>query len=173
MSLPGSVCANSGACAERCGSFQHPTRSHLVTWSFIPSRLHLEVLVMYTMGLLGVQEFVSNASGSASRKYNMTRRRSSRFVIDFVVFPALYRSRKSQDFCREAVIWKRMVHPNVVPLLGITISQRPQLISNWMSGGDLSKYIKKNPGTDRLGLVGAPLVGYITHLLLSPALRRC
>ena len=128
---------------------------------------------MYTMGLLGVQEFVSNASGSASRKYNMTRRRSSRFVIDFVVFPALYRSRKSQDFCREAVIWKRMVHPNVVPLLGITISQRPQLISNWMSGGDLSKYIKKNPGTDRLGLVGAPLVGYITHLLLSPALRRC
>ena len=51
-------------------------------------------------------------------------------------------------------MWKRMVHPNVVPLLGIIVSKQPQLVSNWMSGGDLSKYIKKNPDVDRLALVG-------------------
>ena len=60
-------------------------------------------------------------------------------------------------------MWKRMVHPNVVPLLGIIISQELQLISGWMSGGDLSKYIKKNPDVDRLGLVSVSLAGSITH----------
>ena len=30
-SLRGSVCANSGGCAARCGSFRHPTRSHLTS----------------------------------------------------------------------------------------------------------------------------------------------
>jgi len=52
-------------------------------------------------------------------------------------------------------MWKRLAHPNIVHLLGITIAPL-QLISNWMSGGDLSEYIKKHPDTDRLGLVGVP-----------------
>ena len=78
-------------------------------------------------------------------------------------FPHPHRSWKSQDFCREAVVWKHMVHQNVVPLLGITISQQLQQISDWMPGGDLSKYIKKNPDADRHGLVGVPPVGSIAH----------
>ena len=86
-SLPGSVCANSEACAARCRSSQHLARSHLTTCIWIPNRLHLEVLAMYTVGLLVVQEFVSNASGSPYSKYSMTRGRSPRFIIDFVVFP--------------------------------------------------------------------------------------
>ena len=32
-----------------------------------------------------------------------------------------------------------------------------------MSGGELPKYVKKNPDVDRLALVGVPLVGYITN----------
>ena len=51
------------------------------------------------------------------------------------------------------MVWKRLKHQNVVPLLGIT-STPLQLISEWMPGGDLMKYIKKNPAVDRLGLVG-------------------
>ena len=113
---------------------------------------------MYTMGPSMVQGYVSNASGST---YGMVWIRPSRSVIGFVAFPALHHSRKSQDFCREAVTWKRMVHPNVVPLLGITISEQLQLISNWMPGGDLSKYIKEYPNVDRLALVGVPRVGSI------------
>jgi len=52
-------------------------------------------------------------------------------------------------------MWKRLTHPNIVPLLGITITPF-QLISNWMPGGDLPEYIKRNSDTDQLGLVGAP-----------------
>ena len=69
-------------------------------------------------------------------------------------------------------MWKRLVHPNIVPLLGITVTP-PQLISDWMSGGDLPEYIKKNSDADRLGLVSVPLVlFYPRRLRLSPAIRR-
>ncbi|KAF9642914.1 kinase-like protein [Thelephora ganbajun] len=57
-----------------------------------------------------------------------------------------------KPFCREAAVWKHLTHPNVVALLGVTISPF-QLISNWFSGGDLSEYIKNNPNPDRLGLL--------------------
>ena len=56
-----------------------------------------------------------------------------------------------------------MAHPNIVPLLGITTSPRPQLISDWMTGVDLSKYVKKYPDADRTVLVCIPLVGFVTH----------
>jgi len=67
-------------------------------------------------------------------------------------------------------MWKRMAHPNIVPLLGITISPL-QLISNWMSGGDLLGYINKNSNADRRGLVGAHPVTLIRRLLPSPVVR--
>lgn len=48
------------------------------------------------------------------------------------------------------------MHPNIVPLLGSTITPF-QLISDWMPGGDLLEYIKNNPDAYRLGLVCAHL----------------
>jgi serine/threonine protein kinase len=59
----------------------------------------------------------------------------------------------SQALCQEAVVWKRLVHDNVVPLLSITTTPL-QLISEWMTGGNLTEYIEKHPGASRLGLVG-------------------
>ena len=52
-------------------------------------------------------------------------------------------------------MWKNLTHPNIVPLLGITIAPF-QFISELISGGDLSKYIKKNPDADRVQLVDVP-----------------
>jgi len=54
-------------------------------------------------------------------------------------------------------MWKRLTHPNILPLLGVTVDP-PQLISSWMSSGDLCEYIRKNPDADRPGLVSAPLL---------------
>ena len=54
-------------------------------------------------------------------------------------------------------MWKRLTHPNIVPLLGITIAPL-QLVSNWMSGGELPEYLEKNYYASRLGLVGALLL---------------
>ena len=62
-----------------------------------------------------------------------------------------------QMLCREAVMWKTLKHPNILPLLGATISPL-QLVSAFMPAGDLSKYIPKNPDANRIGLVGVNLV---------------
>ena len=73
-----------------------------------------------------------------------------------------------QDFYEEAIAWKHLEHPNIVPLLGINMTPfPPQLISDWISGGNLTEYIKGNPGADRLGLVSVPLPsdGYRAHNL--------
>lgn len=66
------------------------------------------------------------------------------------------RSKRAPKFCREAIIWKNLRHPNVLPLLGVTFNP-PQLVSVWMPGGNLTEYIKKDPGADRCRLVCFPL----------------
>jgi hypothetical protein len=69
-------------------------------------------------------------------------------------------------------MWKRLTHPNIVPLLAVTITPL-QLISNWMSGGNLVEYIWEHPTVDRLGLVGVPPDVFTPRLLLLPAIRCC
>ena len=60
-----------------------------------------------------------------------------------------------KPFYREAVVWKRLRHPNVVPFLGVTTTQL-WLVSKWMPNGTLTDYVNAKPHVDRIGLVGAP-----------------
>lgn len=60
-------------------------------------------------------------------------------------------------------MWKYMVHPHVLPLLGVT-AHPFQLISNWMSGGNLPRYINDHPNADRLGLVKVPDIVCVPRL---------
>jgi len=56
------------------------------------------------------------------------------------------------------VAWKRLTHPNIVPLLAITFTPL-QLVSEWIPGGTLPDYIDVHPNADRVELVGAhPIV---------------
>ena len=67
-------------------------------------------------------------------------------------FSAPGRSRILQTFRQVAVVWKHLTHPNIVPFLGVTIDP-PQLIADWMPGGNLTEYIASHPDTDRISLV--------------------
>lgn len=49
-------------------------------------------------------------------------------------------------------MWRCLDHPNIVPLLGTTASPL-QLVSVWMTGGELLEYISTHPRADRLVLV--------------------
>lgn len=62
-------------------------------------------------------------------------------------------------FYEEAVTWKRLVHPNILPLLGVAIVPRVQLVSSWISGGDLPEYIEKHPDSDRISLLSGVAKG--------------
>ena len=76
----------------------------------------------------------------------------------------------TQAFCKEAVIWKYLKHPNVLPLLGVTTTP-PQLISKWVCGGNLLGYVKKHPDVDPLRLVGVPSLVIAQCVIPLPVVR--
>ena len=50
--------------------------------------------------------------------------------------------------------WKTLLHPNVLPLLGATMSRdRFVMVSEWMANGNINEFAKANPDADQLGLV--------------------
>ena len=61
---------------------------------------------------------------------------------------------ESQRFCREAVAWKHLRHPNVLPLLGVTVSERRfAMVSEWMEHGNIHQFVEKDKDTNRTELV--------------------
>ena len=50
--------------------------------------------------------------------------------------------------------WKRLRHPNVLQLLGVTMTEnRLVMVSGWMAKGSINDFVKAEAGADRLGLV--------------------
>jgi hypothetical protein len=60
-----------------------------------------------------------------------------------------------QSFCREGVAWKHLRHPNVLPLLGVTVSERRfAMVSEWMEHGNIIEFVGKDKDVNRTELVG-------------------
>ncbi|KAK7041449.1 hypothetical protein VNI00_009315 [Paramarasmius palmivorus] len=56
-------------------------------------------------------------------------------------------------FFQEALLWKHLRHPNVLPFLGANSSlfeERISLVTPWMANGDIVTYLRHNPEHDRL-----------------------
>ena len=52
------------------------------------------------------------------------------------------------------VTWRALHHPNVLPLLGVTMDEnRLVMVSEWMSNGNIREFTKANINVDRLRLV--------------------
>jgi len=51
-------------------------------------------------------------------------------------------------------VWKALRHPNVLPLLGVTMTgNRLAMVSEWMARGNINEFLKTDVNADRLGLV--------------------
>ena len=51
-------------------------------------------------------------------------------------------------------MWKSLQHPNVLPLIGVTMTEvHFAMVSEWMADGNIREFIKAYPGEDRLRLV--------------------
>ncbi|KAJ7788679.1 kinase-like domain-containing protein, partial [Mycena olivaceomarginata] len=65
--------------------------------------------------------------------------------------------RVPKEFRREAVIWRQLCHPNILPFMGsIVLENKLGLISPWMENGNVMEYLSRNPSlsaTDRLSLI--------------------
>ena len=59
--------------------------------------------------------------------------------------------------------WKSLCHPNVLPLLGVTMTGKSfAMVSEWMSNGSLNEFIKVNRDANRFELVGFPPASSLT-----------
>ncbi|KAJ7029222.1 hypothetical protein C8F04DRAFT_963156 [Mycena alexandri] len=63
-----------------------------------------------------------------------------------------------KDFGREAVIWRQLSHPNVLPFFGLYyLERRLCLVSPWMENGHVLQFLQNAPpDTDRVSLVSVP-----------------
>jgi len=53
------------------------------------------------------------------------------------------------------VIWKTLQHPNVLPLIGVTVSENQfAMVSDWMVNGNINEFVRARPDANLLGLVG-------------------
>ena len=61
----------------------------------------------------------------------------------------------AQTFCKEAVIWRHLRHPNILPLVGVTLGQgRCSMVSDWMENGTINQFIESDRDANRINLVG-------------------
>ncbi|KAF9646904.1 kinase-like protein [Thelephora ganbajun] len=57
-------------------------------------------------------------------------------------------------FCREVVTWRALHHPNVLPLLGVTITENQLVtVSERMTRGNIREFTKADINADRLALL--------------------
>ncbi|KAJ7162180.1 kinase-like domain-containing protein [Mycena filopes] len=77
-----------------------------------------------------------------------------------------------KNFCREALIWRQMQHPNILPFLGISKTVFPGrlcMVAPWMDAGSVMTYIKAHPTADRKALLLQVSAGLIYLHERSPA----
>ena len=60
-------------------------------------------------------------------------------------------------------MWRSFQHPNILPLVGVMMSQtRFAMVSHWMANGNINEFIKQNPEADRFELEDMRCAGSAT-----------
>ncbi|KIK69391.1 hypothetical protein GYMLUDRAFT_35470 [Collybiopsis luxurians FD-317 M1] len=66
------------------------------------------------------------------------------------------RDKVRKQFINEALVWRQLNHPNILPLLGVNMelfSPSFCLVSPWMKNKDIITYLKQNPAHDLLSVL--------------------
>ena len=59
-------------------------------------------------------------------------------------------------FCREFVPWKALQHPNVLPLLGVIMTETEfAMVSEWMPNGNINQFLTVHKDANRFELVSS------------------
>ncbi|KAF9644941.1 kinase-like protein [Thelephora ganbajun] len=70
------------------------------------------------------------------------------------VYLTSYFEKITRRFCKEVMIWKALCHPNVLPLLGVTMGNRRfAMVSEWMANGNINEFVKAQRDANRFGLL--------------------
>ena len=99
------------------------------------------------------------------------------FKVPFInLIRCLYHcSTSTQWLCREIIGWKHLSNPNILPLLGVSVSADPHcflILTDWMSNGNVVEFTRSHPEENRLRLVSpftVPLQ-FSSHLITFSSL---
>ena len=62
-----------------------------------------------------------------------------------------------QKFCKEFVLWNALRHPNVLPLIGVIMTETElTMVSEWMPNGNINLFVKERQDVNRFELVSSP-----------------
>ena len=94
----------------------------------------------------------------------MAPRRSKKWVVrDDTSLLVQMADHVSQRFCKGVVAWKDLRHPNVLPLLGVTMAEyRFVVVTEWMEHGNINEFVREHPDKNR-----PELVRFLPRLLFS------
>ena len=73
-------------------------------------------------------------------------------------------------------MWTTLHHPNVLPLLGVTMGNNQfAMVSEWMVNGNINEYVKAHWDVNRFELVRLtlPLALLLADDCLTPIAQRC
>ncbi|KAF9647776.1 kinase-like protein [Thelephora ganbajun] len=60
----------------------------------------------------------------------------------------------TRRFCKEVMTWKALCHPNVLPLLGVTMGNKQfTMVSEWMANGNINEFVKARRDVNRFELL--------------------
>ncbi|KAH9929153.1 kinase-like domain-containing protein, partial [Fomitopsis serialis] len=63
-------------------------------------------------------------------------------------------SRVYPNVCQEVVMWRRLRHPRITPMLGVDTKLFPLcIVSKWVDNGTITEFLKKYPAENRLQLL--------------------
>jgi len=78
-----------------------------------------------------------------------------------------------REVAQEALFWKHLTHPHILPFLGVThdvFTPRLSLVSPWMPNGNILNYIEKHARADKLALLAQCAQGLLYLHTHNPGL---
>ncbi|KAG6856638.1 hypothetical protein H0H87_002228 [Tephrocybe sp. NHM501043] len=113
------------------------------------SRLYPTTLILRGVEPLGKE---SVTAGSYGDIWQGTWAGST-IAIKVMRIDSSYINRGIKIFCKEAIVWRQLRHPNVLPFQGVCQWPGPSfrvcLVSPWMANGNVLQYLQQNPDGDR------------------------
>ena len=113
---------------------------------------HLFQAMKLAASKLGWAHRFSPLRSSHSQELNSRRRALAQRDVVFVILVYSVALLLSEPRYGEAVAWKILRHPSVVPFLGVA-TKSLRLLSRWMPNGNVTDSVSANPHVDRISLV--------------------
>ncbi|KAL0057756.1 hypothetical protein AAF712_015586 [Marasmius tenuissimus] len=108
--------------------------------------LHPKCLAIQDVEMCGIHPIGGGAFGDV---YKGKRRGEVVCMKVLRVFTATEVEQAIKDYMQEAIVWRQLDHPNLLPFLGIyymdDTMKRLCLVSPWMERGNLVEFMKKTP----------------------------